>query len=69
MPLYIKNILLENSLMEDFENRPAYQQNDYIAWIGRAKKEETKTKRLNQMLYELGKGGIYMNMDHPASKK
>jgi uncharacterized protein YdeI (YjbR/CyaY-like superfamily) len=40
--------------------RPPYQQNDYIGWITLAKLESTKQKRLNQMLDELKKGGVYM---------
>lgn len=52
-----------------YKQRPAYQQNDYIGWIERAKKQDTKEKRLNQMLAELEKGGVYMNMSHPPSEK
>ena len=53
--------------MEAYQKRPAYQQNDYIGWINRAKRQETKEKRLRQMLEELEAGGIYMKMKHPAS--
>ncbi|MCW8986525.1 MAG: YdeI/OmpD-associated family protein, partial [Gammaproteobacteria bacterium] len=45
-----------------------YQKNDYIGWINSAKKQETKDKRLNQMLDELKKGGIYMKMKHSPSE-
>lgn len=69
MPVFVKQALLDRDLMKDYEQRPAYQQNDYIGWINQAKREETKLKRLNQMLDELEKGGVYMKMDHPASKK
>lgn len=31
-------------------------------WINRAKRPETKQKRLEQMLDELQRGGVYMNM-------
>ncbi|EPG68066.1 bacteriocin-protection protein, YdeI/OmpD-associated domain protein [Leptospira wolffii serovar Khorat str. Khorat-H2] len=48
---------------------PAYQQNDYISWIVRAKLPETRAKRLKQMLEELQKRGVYMKMKHSASKK
>jgi len=48
--------------MERYYERPPYQQNDYIGWITRAKREETKQKRLNQMLDELEKGDVYMKM-------
>ncbi len=38
-------------------------------FINRAKKEETKLKRRNQMLDELDRGGIYVKMPYPASRK
>ena len=68
MPSYIKQALLERGLMEEYEQRPPYQQNDYIGWIERAKREETKDKRLSQMLEELETGGVYMKMSHPPSR-
>ena len=55
--------------MDDYLKRPPYQQNDYIGWIERAKKEETKNKRIEQMLEELKIGGVYMKMKHPPSNK
>ena len=55
--------------MDDYRERPAYQQNDYIGWIEKAKREETKMKRLAQMLSELEGGGVYMKMKHSASSK
>lgn len=69
MPSFVKQALEERDLMSQYEARPAYQQNDYIGWINNAKLKETKEKRLCQMLEELEKGGIYMNMDHPPSKR
>jgi len=69
MPDFVKQALEERGLMEAYEERPAYQQNDYIGWINRAKRQETKEKRLRQMLNELEMGGVYMNMEHPASRK
>jgi len=68
MPDFVKTAIEEHGLMDAFNERPAYQQNDYIGWIDRAKHQETKLKRLQQMLDELKKGGVYMNMKHPASK-
>jgi hypothetical protein len=41
---------------------------DYIGWITRAKREETKQKRLNQMLEELEGGKLYMNMKWAKNK-
>lgn len=69
MPGFVKEALEDNGLMQDYHSRPAYQQNDYIGWISQAKQEETKKKRLNQMLSELKQGGVYMKMAHPASAK
>ncbi len=69
MPGFVKRALDENGLYDDYLARPAYQQNDYVGWITRAKRDDTKQKRLAQMLNELKEGGIYMKMDHPASRK
>jgi uncharacterized protein YdeI (YjbR/CyaY-like superfamily) len=69
MPDFVSRALDEHVLMDDYKARPAYQQNDYIAWINRGKRQETKEKRLKQMLDELKKGGVYMNMAHPPSRK
>ncbi len=69
MPPFVREALEKNDLLKDFERRPAYQQNDYIGWLNRAKREETKQKRLHQMLDELETGGVYMKMSHPASRK
>ena len=41
---------------------PPYQRNDYIGWIAGAKREETRRKRLSQMLDELRGGDRYMKM-------
>lgn len=69
MPTFVRRALNKSGLMDDYRKRPAYQQNDYIGWIEMAKREETKLKRLAQMLNELEVGGIYMKMKHPASSK
>jgi hypothetical protein len=53
----------------DYRERPAYQQNDYLIWIGQARREATRTKRINQMLDELEAGGVYMKMKHPPSAR
>ena len=62
MPKFMRDALNEHGLMDAYNARPPYQRNDYIGWVNRAKREETKQKRLNQMLDELAKGGIYMKM-------
>jgi uncharacterized protein YdeI (YjbR/CyaY-like superfamily) len=46
MPAFVRNALNERKLMAAYKERPAYQQNDYIGWIERAKRKETKEKRL-----------------------
>lgn len=69
MPNFVRKALNERGLMVAYKERPAYQQNDYVGWINHAKRQETKEKRLRQMLDELETGGIYMNMKHTASKK
>ncbi len=69
MPGYIKEALQNSGLLDDYRDRPAYQQNDYIGWIEQAKRQETKEIRLSQMLEELESGGVYMKMHHPSSKK
>jgi uncharacterized protein YdeI (YjbR/CyaY-like superfamily) len=67
VPDFVIRALEERGLGEAYRARPAYQQNDYVRWIGGAKREETREKRLWQMLDELEAGGVYMNMKHPAS--
>ena len=64
MPDYIREALTERNLMEAYHARPDYQQNDYIGTlrVTRAKREETRQKRLSQMLEELEGGRLYMNM-------
>ncbi len=52
-----------------YGERPFYQRNDYLGWIGRAKRAETRAKRIAQMLDELEEGGVYMGMDHPPSAR
>ncbi len=66
MPEFIRQALEEHGLTEAYSGRPPYQQNDYIGWITRAKREETRQKRLAQMLDELLSGDGYMNMPYRA---
>ncbi|RTZ59964.1 MAG: hypothetical protein DSZ32_04450 [Gammaproteobacteria bacterium] len=69
MPDYFRQALEQHGLVQDYQARPAYQRNDYIGWIERAKRPQTREKRLRQMLQELKQGGVYMNMKHAASEK
>lgn len=68
MPEFIRKALEESGLMEAYKARPDYQQNDYIGWIIGAKQQETKERRLSQMLEELRMGDRYMNMTHDGKK-
>ncbi|MEL6959483.1 MAG: YdeI/OmpD-associated family protein [Pseudomonadota bacterium] len=45
-----------------YEARPWYQRNDYLGWIVRAKRQDTRQRRLTQMLDELRAGDVYMKM-------
>jgi uncharacterized protein YdeI (YjbR/CyaY-like superfamily) len=42
--------------MDAYRARPPYRQNDYIGWITRARRAETRQRRLSQMLDELEHG-------------
>jgi uncharacterized protein YdeI (YjbR/CyaY-like superfamily) len=67
MPDFVRDALAARDLLDAYRRRPAYQQNDYLGWINRAKRPETREKRLAQMLYELERGDLYMNMAHRRS--
>jgi uncharacterized protein YdeI (YjbR/CyaY-like superfamily) len=62
MPAFIRAALAGAALTKAYKSRPPYQQNDYIGWITRAKREDTRAKRLQQMLDELRDGDRYMQM-------
>lgn len=64
MPDDVRRALVEHGVVAAYEARPAYQRNDYIGWITRAKRPETRAKRLTQMLEELAAGDRYMKMAH-----
>jgi uncharacterized protein YdeI (YjbR/CyaY-like superfamily) len=64
MPDFVRDALENRDLADAYYDRPAYQQNDYIGWIMRAKRDETRSKRLSQMLDELEDGRLYMNMKY-----
>ena len=63
MPSVVEDALAESGLMDAYRTRPDYQQNDYLGWINRAKRPETRERRLLQMLSELERGDVYMKMD------
>ncbi len=69
MPEDVLAELQTRGLESLYDERPFYQRNDYLAWITRAKRPETRRKRIDQMLDELEEGGVYMGMDHPPSRR
>ncbi|HEY9745112.1 MAG TPA: YdeI/OmpD-associated family protein [Oculatellaceae cyanobacterium] len=64
MPDFVRKALETHGLMTAYQSRPPYQQNDYLGWINQAKREETRQKRLQQMLDELRLGNVYMKMPY-----
>lgn len=68
MPDFVREALCKRGLMDAYKARPPYQRNDYLGWINRAKREETKMKRLNTMLDELADGEGYMGMPYKPSQ-
>ena len=69
MPDDIALLLEQRGLRDAYDLRPAYQCNDYVGWIGRAKLTATRQKRITQMLDELADGGVYMGMAHQPSAR
>ncbi len=69
MPDLVREALEEHGLLEAYEVRPPYQRNDYLGWIARAKREDTRQRRLAQMLDELRKGDVYMKMAWGGGRK
>jgi uncharacterized protein YdeI (YjbR/CyaY-like superfamily) len=68
MPDDVREALIRRDLQAAYNARPAYQRNDYLAWLARAKRDTTRRKRLQQMLEELAHSGIYMNRPHRPSE-
>ena len=69
MPEDVRAELEARGLRADYDARPWYQRNDYLAWLRRAKRDDTRARRLAQMLDELEQGGVYMRMTHAPSRK
>lgn len=61
---FVRDALEDRGLLAAYKSRPAYQRNDYLSWVNRAKRPATKEKRLHQMLDELARGDVYMKMDY-----
>ncbi|NLU51916.1 MAG: YdeI/OmpD-associated family protein [Clostridiaceae bacterium] len=66
MPQDVEERLVRENLMDAYRRRPPYQQNDYLGWILKAKRPETKEKRIAQMIEELRNGDKYMGMNYRA---
>ncbi|CEJ12539.1 hypothetical protein BN1110_02838 [bacterium YEK0313] len=64
IPDFVTEALEARGLTAAYAARPPYQRNDYVGWITRAKRPETRRKRLDQMLDELTRGDAYMNMPY-----
>ncbi|MCK0148979.1 YdeI/OmpD-associated family protein [Marivita sp. S6314] len=62
MPDFVRDALEDHGLAAQYDARPWYQRNDYLGWIMRAKRADTRQKRLAQMLDELRAGDVYMKM-------
>jgi uncharacterized protein YdeI (YjbR/CyaY-like superfamily) len=69
MPDTLRLELEAAGLMPAFKQRPPYQRNDYLHWIARASRQETRRKRIDQMIGELARGGVYMGMPHRPSRR
>jgi uncharacterized protein YdeI (YjbR/CyaY-like superfamily) len=63
----VREALESRDLMAAYGARPAYQRNDYLGWFARARRPETRARRIGQMLDELAQGGVYMGMKHGPS--
>lgn len=66
MPNDVADALSSTGTIDAYKLRPPYQQNDYIGWIARAQRGETRLKRINQMISELQSGDAYMGMQYNA---
>ncbi len=62
MPDFVAQALDMRGLRAAYDARPPYQRNDWLGWIGGAKREATRMSRLDKMLAELEAGEGYMGM-------
>lgn len=59
LPGNVRTALEKRKLMDAYLARPAYQKDEYLKWIAVAAGPSAKQKRLDQMLDELEKGGVF----------
>jgi uncharacterized protein YdeI (YjbR/CyaY-like superfamily) len=69
VPADIRAALKAAKVEAAYRDRPGYQRNDYVGWITQAKRDDTRGKRIRQMVAELKKGGVYMGMKHAPSAR
>ena len=70
MPQDVADALQMSGLCDAYGTRPPYQRNDWLIWIGGAKRPETRARRLAAMLAELRAGHGYMGMPwHPRGTR
>lgn len=62
MPDFVAEALDARGLRPAYDARPPYQRNDYLLWINKVKREDTRQRHLAQMLDELEAGKVYMGM-------
>ena len=54
VPLAVKKTLAENAIAKAvFEKMPPSHRNEYVKWISKARQEETKQRRLDQLIPKL----------------
>jgi uncharacterized protein YdeI (YjbR/CyaY-like superfamily) len=68
MPSDVKDELARHKLTDAYQARPLYQRNDYIWWINDAKRDDTRKRRIEQMLQELKQGDRYMKMPYNSNE-
>lgn len=59
MPGNVRGALAKAKLLDAFRARPDYQQNAYLKSIATAAGPAAKQQRLDEMLAELEKGGVF----------
>ncbi len=58
----VAEALEREGLRAAYDARPPYQRNDYIGWIDRAVRPQTRMGRIERMLSELRADSCYMGM-------
>ena len=69
MPAEVRDALDAEGLTDAYRARPPYQRNADLGWVAGAKREETRARRLRQMLDELAEGRTYMGMPWRAGER